>query len=246
MLRPTLPDDFDQLPPLPDSPDLDLMIPDEKAEAPPPPYTYWPSSLVDLSSALLQRALLQLQPPGLTPWEKMPSVMPSVPWEKMVPQLHLPGIPMVFHVNVNGWPPSLTWQQSASTGGEKTGNNDWRGIYNGAWWMKSDSTKKLQRGEISPQEEDEDSSAVSADGALPVKAGRRVDYEDVDVPVGEMNSFAYQIPKDTRKAHTDRMLVCFWIPILIIVVSWGAFQSFPYLLIALRHCAQYLHPNLPI
>jgi len=241
-------DSFDEFPPLPDAPDPDLEDPAiTDASAPPPPYSYWPATLVDYSAALLQRALLQLQPPpSMMPWEKMPSVMPSVAWEKMVSQLHLPNVPLVFHVNVPSWPPALTWPAViAGQGDEKT-----RGLYGSAWWQRAETIKGKGNVRL-----DTGSSIMEQPGPLVggpseprhatvVKTSRRVRYDNVDITDGEVNSFAYQTATDTRKLHNDRMLVLFWIPILIIVVSFAAFQSAPYVYSAVQASLRLFSPRL--
>ncbi|KZO92586.1 hypothetical protein CALVIDRAFT_540853 [Calocera viscosa TUFC12733] len=244
LLPSTVACEIENLPPLPDDSDTDLLEQiEQNPNTAPPPYSYWPSTLVDYSAALLQKALLQLQTPQYaTPWKKMPSVVPTVPWEKMAEQLHLPAMPFIFHVGVPSWPSSLTWPSGVpNQDGEKIASAAGRVQVGTTWWQRQDAGKssKAEKADVRVGRPSLKSDALSAATteivSAPSKNARRVRYDEIDVTDGEINSFAYQASMVGRRVHrNDRMLVLFWIPILIIVLSWAVWQSLPYAYFALQ------------
>ncbi|EJT97404.1 hypothetical protein DACRYDRAFT_25162 [Dacryopinax primogenitus] len=220
-------DDLEELPPLPDDSDADLMEPGEQGtNAAPPPYSYWPSTLVDYSAALLQKALLQLHnPPYPASWEKMPSVVPTLPWEKMAQQLNLSAMPLIFHVGVPSWPPALTWPGTTQAfDGEKTTSTLGNINSPSAWWQRPEAGqgRKLAAGMRGAPPLSGALQAPAPDVVAPPSRGaRRIRYDEVDVTDGELNSYAYQASMDGRRTHkSDRMLVVFWIPVLILFLRW--------------------------
>ncbi|KII92750.1 hypothetical protein PLICRDRAFT_134625 [Plicaturopsis crispa FD-325 SS-3] len=93
---------------------------------------------------------------------------------------------------------------------------------------------------VTPPHVEEESPAESSQDAMRTQeraSGRRLEYDTVAVTNSEVESYEYQPTqkraKTLKKKH-DRMLILFWIPILLISLLWGFFLGLQSLFHALR------------
>ncbi|KAF7315423.1 hypothetical protein MIND_00057100 [Mycena indigotica] len=210
---------------LPDTPSTAKAFEDEKQAA----------NLI----TLIQRTLAQFPAPQLPNLPGLPPLpeIPAVPWAA------LPQLPMVFPVFVP-WPAFLG-------GGEpRDGDDEAKDIpraaraaqeLRGTWeawekWVALVAGTVRQADEAppmyTPRETPEQSSpepvledpppvAISQTTDTPSTSTRHMGYTpSPPVSEQEVNSYTYQ-PAETHKKH-DRMLMFFWLPILLLSLLWAA------------------------
>ncbi|KAG8890680.1 SPT3 Dosage dependent suppressor of Ty-induced promoter mutations-like protein [Tulasnella sp. 332] len=189
-------------------------------------------SIVDASSAWFHRTLAQLQPP--------PAMVPDVLW---LQNIQIPDI-TAFQMQI----PALPWQVGG--GGEK--GESWRawGAGYGGWWLEKASPRSMQQqrplpstdavpmytpnaDEVAtptsvpldqPEEDTAEGSAGPPKALLKAKLARRLGFEPGQVADREIHAYAYYSQK-MRKLKQDRMLLLFWLPILLIVIAWIFYES---------------------
>ncbi|KAJ6499027.1 hypothetical protein C8R45DRAFT_980751 [Mycena sanguinolenta] len=222
-------------------------------EIPPPPIGDDKQALPALF-ALIQRTLAQLPAPQLRNLPALPQLpeMPAVPWAA------LPQLPMVFPVFVP-WPTFLGGD--APVGEPREDDDETKGIsgvslraaqeLRGTWeaWEKwlalaiaGATTRQPEEAPppmYTPRAEPETSlpnePAPGVGAEAPQEApsvGRHVSYDShPPVTEQEVNAYGY-VPPEAPKKH-DRMLLFFWLPILLISLMWMvhtglrlAFQTF--------------------
>ncbi|KAG2037407.1 hypothetical protein BDR03DRAFT_1010671 [Suillus americanus] len=82
----------------------------------------------------------------------------------------------------------------------------------------------------------EEPSALDADAPARPAGSKRVGYATASVPAQEVESYGYRPVNDTQKAQhgRDRMLVLFWLPILLISLMWALHHSVRFVLHAFK------------
>ncbi|KAG0698126.1 hypothetical protein DFH29DRAFT_984006 [Suillus ampliporus] len=237
----------EQTPELP-STDIDIKIPsnatDEKQTA----------SFVDM----IQRTLAQLQPQGIMP--NMPQLpLPHLPEMPAVLWGALPQIPMVFpvFVPITGWPflgDKREEQQQDGEGRDAThpaarAAQELKATWE-KWMALAIATATLRPAPVeeappmytpraTPEEQPEEpvgsTSRVEEPSALDEEAPARLASPNRRV-AQEVESYGYRPVKDAQKAQhgRDRMLVLFWLPILLISLLWALHHSIRFVLHALK------------
>ncbi|KAJ7647058.1 hypothetical protein FB45DRAFT_892206 [Roridomyces roridus] len=178
--------------------------------------------------AMIQRTLAQLPAPQL-PGLGLPQLpeMPAVPWAA------LPQLPMVFPVLVP-WPAFLGRDATVEPreGSDDEGKGllgsraaqDLRGTWE-AWekWLAlalAGAAKQQQREEAPPPMYTPREEAAATTPAETASSSRPVGYNDAQsVTEQEVNAYGY-VPAEPPKKH-DRMLLFFWLPILMISLLWA-------------------------
>ncbi|QRW23864.1 ankyrin repeats [Rhizoctonia solani] len=77
---------------------------------------------------------------------------------------------------------------------------------------------------------------------LRARLARRLGYYPTEVTDREIRAYTHHSQK-MRKLKKDRMLVLFWLPILLIVIAWGLYQSIP---VAFKAMANTIRGYLPL
>ncbi|KAG9010186.1 SPT3 Dosage dependent suppressor of Ty-induced promoter mutations-like protein [Tulasnella sp. JGI-2019a] len=183
-------------------------------------------SIVDASSAWLHRTLAQLQPP--------PAMVPDVPW---LQNIQIPAFQMQM--------PTLPWQG----GGGSEKSDSWR-VWGAGYWSEKMSPRSMTQhqplastdavpmytpnaDEVAtptsvpldqPVEDAAEGSAGPAKALIKAKLARRLGFLPGQVTDREIYAYAYYSRK-MRKLKQDRMLVLFWLPILLIVIAWIFYES---------------------
>ncbi|KAG8908048.1 SPT3 Dosage dependent suppressor of Ty-induced promoter mutations-like protein [Tulasnella sp. 403] len=202
-------------------------------------------SILDASSAWIQRTLAHLQPSQ--------AMVPDLPWG--LPNIQgIAAFPM--QVPIPAWPAALQWQSSDGDKGRAYYDLAyWRAWYGGAaggrWWSEK-SPRQGDRPATPPpmytpreeevavpvplEEEPRPEEVEEHDAATPgasssktvvrAKLARRLGYDPGHVTDREVDAYAYYSRK-MRKLKQDRMLVLFWLPILLIVIAWGLYETIP-------------------
>ncbi|EUC58562.1 ankyrin-like protein [Rhizoctonia solani AG-3 Rhs1AP] len=168
------------------------------------------------------------RPPFLGDIPKVPStwfhrtfshLQPQKAWP--LPQINLPDIPVL-----TAWPVTITWPQTPD-----------RGSFD------------LVRGFLTSKQQPNAASLTvyppppqpSVDGQtnvqLRTRLARRLGYYPTEVTDREIRAYTHHSQK-MRKLKKDRMLVLFWLPILLIVIAWGLYQSIPVAFKAMAHTIQ--------
>ncbi|KAF5370710.1 hypothetical protein D9758_001820 [Tetrapyrgos nigripes] len=178
---------------------------------------------------LLQRTVAQL--PGAPYMHVLPG-MPAVPWDA------LPQLPMVFPVAIPILPGWFGQGKERNSDDEGKGDHvaqEWRNLWE-KWVAQATemvappkytprAAVAVDSKEAEPRAEGSNAQRPSPENeqTRPTAAGRRVyDYGPMPVTEQEVDAYAYQ-PKAQQKKH-DRMLLLFWLPILLISLLW-AFHS---------------------
>jgi uncharacterized protein len=183
---------------------------------------------------MVQRTFAQLQhPQGMM--QNLPLQFPGMPaWGVALPQM-----PAVFPVYVPMIP--ALWNQdrrgdSTNEADNSNRNQPWLGIpsaqeWKAVWdkWVQATRSNEEAPPAYTPREmgcgdvklNTSGASTSQASTSYTTTAVKRVSFEPVDVPLSEteVKSFGYHpVKKQARKHHQvkhDRMLVLFWIPILL-------------------------------
>ncbi|KAG9018680.1 SPT3 Dosage dependent suppressor of Ty-induced promoter mutations-like protein [Tulasnella sp. 427] len=186
-----------------------------------------------------------------------PAIMPD--W---IPNVQMPGI-MAFPVQVP-WPASFNWQGNQAND-EKAPRmysdlSNWRNWYpNAAIGWRSEKTARPEVPSVpmyAPSEDEvaqpvayEDpnaqSSAAGASGSskavIRAKLARRLGAEGGHVTDKDIQAYTHYSQK-MRRLKQDRMLFLFWLPILLIVIAWGLYETLPVAIGALKSSVRHLIP----
>jgi len=231
------------------SKDADTRIPpnaaDEKQTA----------SFVDM----IQRTLGQLQPQGIIP--NIPQLpLPHLPGMPAVLWGALPQIPMVFpiFVPITGWPFLGDKREEHQVNGEvrdaahpaARATQELKATWE-KWMTLAIATATLrpvpveeappmytprETHEEQPEEPVGSTSRAEESSARLAGPSRRVGYATASVPAQEVESYGYRPVNDAQKAQhgRDRMLVLFWLPILLISLMWALHHSVRFVLHAFK------------
>lgn len=210
--------------------------------------------------AMIQRTLAQLPAPQLRNLPGLAQLpeMPAVPWGA------LPQLPMVFPVLVP-WPAFLGGD--APNGEARESDDENKGLaaaslraaqeLRGTWeawekWLALATGTARQREELpppmyTPREPEPSAPAVAAPACAPeapaeappvASDSRQESYNPSPrLTEQEVNAYGY-LPAETQKKH-DRMLLFFWIPILLLSLMWATHNG-------LRMAFQTLKTAIPL
>ncbi|KAI0696693.1 hypothetical protein BC835DRAFT_1341025 [Cytidiella melzeri] len=196
---------------------------------------------------MVQRTFAQLQhPQGMMP--TLPLQLPGMPAWGTLPQM-----PAVFPVYVPMIP--ALWghdrrcdhEPSPTEGNNVNRNQQWLGIpstqeWKAVWdkWVQATRTGEDAPPAYTPREAEsvekklfvpEASGSQISTPHAGTNATKRVTFEPVETPLSEteVKSFGYRPTKKQTRKHQqvkhDRMLVLFWIPILLIGLIWAILHS---------------------
>jgi len=191
-------------------------------------------SLVDTSTAWIGRTLAHLQPP--------PAYVPELPWG--LPNIAIPAF--AVQVPLPSWPAALQRQgeKVPRPFGEPVSWRSWYGAAGTGWWSEKPPRvvpPTMQdpvpmytpsADEVATPVEYDEPPPEEPQGVAPSKAlvraklARRLGFDPGNVTEREVQAYDYHARK-MKKLGKDRMLVLFWLPILLIVIAWGLYETFP-------------------
>ncbi|CCO37813.1 hypothetical protein BN14_11973 [Rhizoctonia solani AG-1 IB] len=177
------------------------------------------------------------RPPFLGEIPKVPStwfhrtfshLQPQKAWP--LPQINLPDMPAL-----PAWPVTIPWPQTPEGGSFDLGSI--RGL------LGNKPQQPNQAGlTVYPPAPQPDGQQGPNQVQLRARLARRLGYYPTDVTDREIRAYTHHSQK-MRKLKKDRMLVLFWLPILLIVIAWGLYQSIP---VAFKAMANTVRSYLPL
>ncbi|KAJ1300298.1 hypothetical protein OPQ81_005121 [Rhizoctonia solani] len=176
------------------------------------------------------------RPPFLGEIPKVPStwfhrtfshLQPQKAWP--LPQINLPDIPAL-----PAWPVTIPWPQTPERGSFDLGT------IRGFLGSKQPQPNPAGLTVYPPPQPDGQQSQNQVQ--LRAKLARRLGYYPTEVTDREIRAYTHHDQK-MRKLKKDRMLVLFWLPILLIVIAWGLYQSIP---VALKAITSTVRGYLPL
>ncbi|CCO33024.1 hypothetical protein BN14_07092 [Rhizoctonia solani AG-1 IB] len=155
-------------------------------------------------------------------------LQPQKAWP--LPQINLPDMPAL-----PAWPVTIPWPQTPEGGSFDLGSI--RGL------LGNKSQQPNQAGlTVYPPAPQPDGQQGPNQVQLRARLARRLGYYPTDVTDREIRAYTHHSQK-MRKLKKDRMLVLFWLPILLIVIAWGLYQSIP---VAFKAMANTVRSYLPL
>ncbi|CAE6437634.1 unnamed protein product [Rhizoctonia solani] len=185
------------------------------------------------------RPSLDGRPPFLGDIPKVPStwfhrtfshLQPQKAWP--LPQINLPDIPALA-----AWPVTIPWPQTPERGSFDLGTI--RGLL-GSKQQPQPNAAGLTV--YPPPQPGVDGQQNLNPVQLRARLARRLGYYPTEVTDREIRAYTHHSQK-MRKLKKDRMLVLFWLPILLIVIAWGLYQSIP---VAFKAMANTIRDYLPL
>ncbi|KAG8721474.1 SPT3 Dosage dependent suppressor of Ty-induced promoter mutations-like protein [Ceratobasidium sp. 395] len=149
--------------------------------------------------------------------------------QKAWPQINLPGVPAL-----PAWPVTIPWPQTPEKSAFDLGA--FRGFL-GARQQQQQQTPTV----YPPAPQPEGTVQGLNQAQLRTRLARRLGYYPTQVTDREVRAYTYHDQK-MRKLKKDRMLVLFWLPVLLIVFAWGLYQSVPTAVRAVVHAIKELLP----
>ncbi|CAE7073209.1 unnamed protein product [Rhizoctonia solani] len=180
------------------------------------------------------------RPPFLGEMPKVPStwfhrtfshLQPQKAWP--LPQINLPDIPAL-----TAWPVTIPWPQTPERGSFDLGAI--RGFL-GNKQQPQPNAAGLTVYPPAPQP-GVDTQQNLNQVQLRTRLARRLGYYPTEVTDREIRAYTHHSQK-MRKLKKDRMLVLFWLPILLMVIAWGLYQSIP---VAFKAMASTIRSYLPL
>ncbi|KAG9122522.1 SPT3 Dosage dependent suppressor of Ty-induced promoter mutations-like protein [Ceratobasidium sp. 392] len=138
-------------------------------------------------------------------------------------QINLPGVPAL-----PAWPVTIPWPQTPEKGAFDLG------AFRGFLGAKQQPTDAGVRTIYPPAPQPDGTVQGLNQAQLRTRLARRLGYYPTEVTDREVRAYTYHSQK-MRKLKKDRMLVLFWLPILLIVIAWGLYQSVPMAVHAVVH-----------
>ncbi|KDN38539.1 hypothetical protein RSAG8_09428, partial [Rhizoctonia solani AG-8 WAC10335] len=179
------------------------------------------------------------RPPFLGDMPKVPStwfhrtfshLQPQKAWP--LSQINLPDIPALA-----AWPVTIPWPQTPDGGSFDLGTI--RGFLGSKQQQPNAAGLTVYP---PPPQPGADAQPNLNQVQLRARLARRLGYYPTEVTDGEIRAYTHHSQK-MGKLKKDRMLVLFWLPILLIVIAWGLYQSIP---VAFKAMASTIRGYLPL
>ncbi|QRV82724.1 ankyrin repeats [Ceratobasidium sp. AG-Ba] len=148
-------------------------------------------------------------------------------------QINLPDMPAL-----PAWPMTIPWPQTPEKGAFDLAA--FRGFL-GAKQERPQQPVVRPATTYPPAPQPEGAAPGLSDVQLRARLARRLGYYPTEVTEREVRAYTHHSQK-MRKLKKDRMLVLFWLPILLIVIAWGLYQSVPIAIHTVVHTVKELLP----